>query len=120
LGQFTIGKISEIEKENPFVTQVGNLSVAVYRHDNKYYAYLNRCPHQGGPACEGAVIRDGEIRMRADNLTGSGSGKPRYSIVCPWHGWSFEIESGVCRGNTQARLRSFKVLIQGDNLAIET
>jgi nitrite reductase/ring-hydroxylating ferredoxin subunit len=25
----------------------------VIRHREKYYAYRNLCPHQGGPACEG-------------------------------------------------------------------
>lgn len=118
MAQFRIGKLSEIEKVNPYLAQVGNLSVAIYRHENGYYAYLNRCPHQGGPACEGAIIRDGDIRMRTDEV--SDSNKTLCSIVCPWHGWGFEMETGLCRSNSGLRLRSFEVLVEGDSLAIVT
>jgi len=31
------------------------------------------------------------------------------NIVCPWHGWEFNVETGRCAGDGQWSLRRFKV-----------
>ena len=41
---------------------------------NRFLATDNRCPHQGGPLCDGIV---------------SGT-----SVVCPLHAWKVNLESG--------------------------
>ena len=45
-------------------------TVCMTRHNGKYSALDNRCPHQGGPLGEGS-IENGLLR-------------------CPWHGWDFD------------------------------
>lgn len=42
--------------------------------DGRFYALDNRCPHLGGPLGRGRV-----------------EGR---SIVCPWHGWKWDVKSG--------------------------
>ena len=51
---------------------------------------FNRCPHQGGSLCEGAVT---------GLVESSAPGRYSYSrkgeiIRCPWHGWEFDIRTG--------------------------
>jgi len=53
--------------------------VAVYAdEDGRVYAVNDACPHDGGPLSSGFV---------------EGS-----SLVCPRHGWEFDLSSGQCPG----------------------
>ncbi len=55
--------------------------VCVVRKGDKAYAYLNRCPHTGGPMdwAEGQFLSmDGDV------------------ILCSMHGARFRIEDGLC------------------------
>ena len=54
---------------------VGNVEVALFKVDGEIYALSNICPHQ-----HTALIYDGFIE---DNC-----------IVCPVHGWTFELKTG--------------------------
>lgn len=69
--------------ESVVVTCAGE-RVAVFNVNGSYYAISDMCPHAGGPLSEGYV---------------SGT-----SVMCPWHGWTFDLchkdpqpNDGVCR-----------------------
>jgi nitrite reductase (NADH) small subunit len=51
--------------------------IALLKYQGKVYALDNICPHQGGPLGEG-TIEEG-------------------CVTCPWHGWQFNVETGVCQ-----------------------
>lgn len=64
--------------------------IAVFNIKGEFFALLNRCPHQGGSLCEGAITG----LVLADQ-----PGEYRYERVgeiirCPWHGWEFDIRTG--------------------------
>ena len=64
--------------------------IAVFNLKGEFFALLNRCPHQGGSLCEGAITG----LVLADQ-----PGEYRYERVgeiirCPWHGWEFDIRTG--------------------------
>jgi nitrite reductase/ring-hydroxylating ferredoxin subunit len=50
--------------------------VVLYRKQDEILAVGNECPHEGGSLCDGWV--EGEI------------------VVCPNHGWEFDLRSGAC------------------------
>jgi nitrite reductase (NADH) small subunit len=50
---------------------------------DRFLAVDNRCPHQGGPLCDGIV-------------TGS-------SVVCPLHAWKVNLESGQVERPTHGK-----------------
>jgi nitrite reductase (NADH) small subunit len=50
---------------------------------DRFLATDNRCPHQGGPLCDGIV-------------TGA-------SVVCPLHAWRINLESGRVERPTQGK-----------------
>jgi nitrite reductase (NADH) small subunit len=57
--------------------------LALFNLGDRVLATDNRCPHQGGPLCDGIV-------------TGS-------AVVCPLHAWKIDLESGcVVRPSAQA------------------
>ena len=54
---------------------IGGREVAVFHLDNCFLTIDNRCPHKGGPLCDGIVA--GAV------------------VVCPLHGRRFDLETGA-------------------------
>jgi len=65
--------------------------------DGTLRAVDNVCPHRQGPLAEG-WIENGEI-------------------VCPWHGWSFNPETGVCT-NASGAVEAYPVKLRGKDVLI--
>jgi nitrite reductase (NADH) small subunit len=54
---------------------IGDREIAIFNLGDRFVATSNRCPHQGGPLCDGIV-------------TGA-------AVVCPLHAWKVNLDSGV-------------------------
>ena len=72
------------------VVEVAGRSIGIFNVGGRYYALRNRCPHQGGPLCEGEIVS----RLESD-----GPGEYRFDpgsalLACPWHGWEFDLATG--------------------------
>ena len=91
--------LSEIPKGEGKLVEVDGREIALYQHEGKVYAIDNICPHAGGPMAEGAC--NGELAM------------------CPWHGWEFNIKTGICDFNDQIRLECFEVKIEGEDVYVK-
>jgi nitrite reductase (NADH) small subunit len=82
LEAFPVGRIVRIE--------VAGRTVGVIRTVNGFRAVGNRCPHQGGPICEGIVT--GTMAMsRPNEYIFEKDGEV---VRCPWHGYEFELRTG--------------------------
>ena len=85
-------------------------SIGVIRAKGKLHAFLNICPHQGGPVCEGMLIhRVEEIIAEDKTYHGMRFNEDDLNLVCPWHGWEFNVETGLCAGDGKHALRRFPV-----------
>ncbi|HLH67440.1 MAG TPA: Rieske (2Fe-2S) protein [Solirubrobacteraceae bacterium] len=84
--------------------------VGVLAHDGKLFAYENRCVHQGGPVCEGLILGAAE---RVLDETGADLGgrldERRPRLICPWHGWEFDLATGRSVAYPQLGLRRFEL-----------
>ena len=54
--------------------QIGDLEIAIFNLGDRLLATSNRCPHKGGPLCDGII-------------TGA-------SVVCPLHAWKVSLTQG--------------------------
>ena len=54
---------------------MGDTELAIFCLENRYLTIENKCPHKGGPLCDGIV---------------SGT-----AVVCPLHGRRFDLETGM-------------------------
>ena len=93
--------------------------VGVFRLGGEFFAYLNLCPHMGGPACQGKMIAKVE-EIIADDRTSKGMmfSETRMHVVCPWHGFEFDIRTGEHPGNPRAKLRRVKVAVSGGDVIV--
>jgi nitrite reductase (NADH) small subunit len=65
------------------VVKLQGREIAIFNLVDHFAAIENKCPHSGGPLCDGIV-----------------SGR---SVVCPLHGWKISLETGeVLRGDTDS------------------
>src|SRR5262245_31921490 len=62
--------------------QIGDIQLAIFNVNGRYFTIENACPHKGGPLCDGMV---------------SGN-----AVVCPLHGRRFDLETGMALRASEA------------------
>src|SRR3954453_9161662 len=117
--EVNIGPASEITDPGRKLIGFDNFEVAVFKVGGEFYAYLNHCPHMGGPACQGKMIAKVEEDIAPDRTSkGMIFSKTKLHVVCPWHGFEFDIRTGVHPGNSKARLRKMKVAVSDGDVIV--
>ena len=117
--EVNIGPASEIADPGRKIIGFENFEVAVFKLGGELFAYLNHCPHMGGPACQGKMIAKVDEVIAEDRTSkGMAFSKTKLHVVCPWHGFEFDIRTGVHPGNTRARLRKLKVAVSGGDVIV--
>jgi nitrite reductase (NADH) small subunit len=110
MAEMLVCRDGEIAEGGVRVVRAGKVEIGVIRHGGKYYAYRNHCPHQGGPACEG--LRMPQVKELIDE-NGVYHGKTfdhsDMHIVCPWHGYEYDVRTGEHPADASVRLRSIEV-----------
>jgi nitrite reductase/ring-hydroxylating ferredoxin subunit len=71
-----VAALDEVAPGQPRTVAIDGRAVVLARHGDAVYACAAVCTHRGGPLGEG-------------RLTGT-------RLVCPWHGWMFDVRSGTC------------------------
>ncbi len=114
-----IGPASKFANPGRKIIGFERFEVAVFKLDGEFFAYLNHCPHMGGPACQGKMIAKVEEIIAVDRTSkGMMFSKTKMHVVCPWHGFEFDIRTGVHPGNPRARLRRLKVAVSGGDVIV--
>ena len=117
--QVNIGSASEFADPGRRVIAFERFEVAIFKLDGEFFAYLNHCPHMGGPACQGKMIAKVE-EVIAEDRTSKGMmfSKSKMHVVCPWHGYEFDIGTGQNQGNPRMRLRPAKIEVVDGELML--
>lgn len=94
-----VARCDEVPEERGLVVSVRGRYVAVFRVGDSFFAMDNSCQHAG------ASLGDGD-------LIGA-------CIHCPWHGWRYDVTTGVCLTDPRRRLPTYPVKIEGDEVFLE-
>jgi nitrite reductase/ring-hydroxylating ferredoxin subunit len=91
------------------LVNVAGREIGVFNVGGQYFALANRCPHEGGPLCQGRIgpliLSDGPGTYRLD--------KDKELLRCPWHGWEFDIRTGQSWCDPKStRARQFQVTVE--------
>ena len=54
--EVNVGPASELSDPGRKLIGFDNFEVAVFKVGGEFFAYLNHCPHMGGPACQGKIM----------------------------------------------------------------
>jgi 3-phenylpropionate/trans-cinnamate dioxygenase ferredoxin subunit len=106
--RYIVSTASDLPPGTRKIVDVAGRSIGVFNVGGEYFALRNRCPHQGGPLCEGRL---------AGFVESSGPGDFRYSrrgeiLRCPWHAWEYDIRTGQSYFNPAVvRVRQFDASI---------
>lgn len=77
---------------------VNGKAVALFNVEGNFYAIDDTCLHRGGPLGEGEL--DGKI------------------AICPWHGWRWDITTGVNQLNPAVSVKRYDVKVEGDDVLV--
>lgn len=72
--------------------------IAVYHTARGFFATDNACPHRGGPLVEGDLMGD--------------------EVVCPWHLWTFNLETGASDRFPEVSVATHEVRLDGDDVLV--
>ncbi|MDQ2054547.1 MULTISPECIES: Rieske 2Fe-2S domain-containing protein [Halobellus] len=103
----------EFENGDREFVDVGGVEVGVLQVEDEFYALQNYCMHDGGPVCSGKTHRKllGEFKEPGQRVEKSYS-EDECVISCPWHGWSYDIESGDHLANDDISLPTYEVVVE--------
>jgi nitrite reductase (NADH) small subunit len=80
---------------------VGGREIAIFNLGDRFLAVENRCPHRGGPLCDGIV-------------TGA-------AVVCPLHAWKVNLETGAVDrpAHATACVRTYATRVEAGVVLVE-
>lgn len=115
----TLDELAEVGSR--VLTEVRGIQVGVFRLGDGLYALENRCPHQGGPVCDGEVFRRlvAEVDKETGRVREFYAGDEHDIIACPLHGWEIEIRTGKVLADSRRRAISFPVHVEADAVFVE-
>ena len=117
MSEGNIGKVSSFEDPGRRVVEINGTQIGVFRLDGEFYAYENRCPHLGGPACQGKLLpRVLEAVSKDRKSEGRVFSRSDMNVVCPWHGFEFDIRTGAHVAIPRYRLRRVSVRTDRGNV----
>lgn len=88
--KYIVARADEIPSGGRKIVEAGGVSIGVFNLGGEFFALRNRCPHQGGPLCEGKLWGS----LEAEVPGAFRYGRPGEILTCPYHGWEFDIRTG--------------------------
>jgi 3-phenylpropionate/trans-cinnamate dioxygenase ferredoxin subunit len=109
MSRHVVAAADEIRPGQKKLLTIKGREIGVFNVNGAYFALANRCPHAGGPMCEGRVValvepsKPGEYKIARQGEF----------LRCPWHGWEFDIRTGQrwCDPDN-LKIRQFKVEVE--------
>ncbi len=119
MGEHTVIAADELADGERILVELEGRQIAVFNIDGEYRAYANWCPHQGGPLCEGGLTGTHTATYDRESLTLEEHWhRDGEIIMCPWHGWKFDLTDGGCLSRRSVKLRSYPVDVTDGNVVV--
>ena len=98
---------------------VEGIEIGLFRFDRAFYAWRNECPHQGGPVCQGRLMKRVEERLDGERRSlGIHYVDGALNVVCPWHGYEFDVRTGQHAGLASLRLTGYPVRLRDGEIYV--
>ena len=94
-----VARSGDLEAGQCRVVRAEEQAIALFNVDGTFHAIDNTCLHAGGPLGEG-------------DLQGT-------TVICPWHGWGYDVTSGEATHDPDAKVSCFAVKVEGEDVLVE-
>ena len=98
LEEFNLGPVSCIEDGGMLQVEIKGFTVLLSRRGSDVSAVDGICPHRGAQLASGT-------------LNGN-------TVVCPWHEWEFDVETGCGLTNPISKLKCYEVEVRGEDIIL--
>jgi len=87
-----VASVDDVETGHGMLVDVDGVTIALFNAGGgRFHATSPLCPHEDGPLAEGWLEGD--------------------AVVCPWHGFDFELATGRCRVDDSFTIAVYNVRI---------
>lgn len=108
-----VADVDELVPGSRKLVDVDGMSVGVFNVNGTLVAYLNDCPHERAPVCRGTVSGTTLVSPPGEHRWG----RTGEILMCPWHGWEFDLLTGQCLTDRR-RLRRFDVVVHDGKICV--
>jgi nitrite reductase/ring-hydroxylating ferredoxin subunit len=110
-----VAAFDELEEGVPFVATAGRRKVVLTRWLDTVYALKDVCPHQSVSFLGGRT---------APRVVASAPGaveciRTSPLIICPWHAWRFDLETGDCTTSSKFRVKSYPAEVRDGTVYVD-
>ncbi len=94
-----VGRLDALPDREGIRVRLGGHTVAIFQRDGRVHAVSDSCPHMGASLSEGYL---------------SGC-----TVVCPWHGWAFDLDDGSSPFDPDVSVSVYRVEVEGGEVYVE-
>jgi nitrite reductase/ring-hydroxylating ferredoxin subunit len=116
---FVVARVGEIAEGERRVISCDGAEIGIFNIGGELVAWYNQCAHRGGPVCQGRIFHRVREPVDANGETRILQHDPDVkNIVCPWHGWEFDLRTGRHPGSDRFALRPAKLEIADGHVRV--
>jgi nitrite reductase/ring-hydroxylating ferredoxin subunit len=113
MSELFVGREEDFKEQDRRIVVQDDLEIGVFRVNGDFQAYQNLCAHRGGPVCQGKILNKVEEVLDEDKTSrGLQFSKEHLHIICPWHGFEYDLKDGVNAGNKRLRIKKYEVEVR--------
>ena len=94
-----MARLSDVPSGHVVAVRAGERWYALANVDGVLHAVDNNCPHNGGPLSKGTLV-----------------GR---ELVCPWHGWRWDVTTGANVNNPAVKIGCFPAAVVDGDVYVE-
>ena len=95
-----VASVGDVAVGQGMLLDVAGVTVALFNAGGgRFHATSPLCPHEDGPLAEGWLEGD--------------------AVVCPWHGFDFELATGRCKVDEAIAITVYPVRVTGDDVEVD-
>jgi len=119
LKHYHVVKLDEFPEGSRRVVSCDGVEIGVFNVDGEIVAWYNNCVHMRGPVCQGRIYKRVLEPVEADGTTRMMTYSEEHThIVCPWHGYEYDMRTGCHVADKRIRLRKYQVVEKGGDVYV--
>lgn len=111
---YYVATLNDIPEGSHKIVEVKGRSIGIYNIKGEFYALNNYCPHQGAELCKGTVCGTNLESDVYDYIYG----RDQEIVRCPWHGWEFDIKTGISLFSDSVRTKKYNVVVDKEKIGV--